>query len=62
MTLRQYNDQRTIAAAARNWYLVNGNWEHLTQTEAARRAREVIAKDGTFRRATVDEELDRDGI
>ena len=55
-------EMRAKAAAIRNWYMANGAWEHLTQTEARHRAESVIGAGGTFRRASVDEELDLDGI
>lgn len=60
--LKKYNAVRKVAAEARNWYLVNGTWEHLTMAEATKRAKAVIGANGTFRKATVDEELERDGI
>ena len=60
MTLKDYNALRSRAATIRNWYLVNGEWQHLTRTEA----RQVVlsGKATSFRQATVDEELERDGI
>lgn len=57
MTIQEHNALRSRAARIRNWYLVNGRWEHLTQTEARR-----LAQSASVRRATVDEELERDGI
>jgi hypothetical protein len=59
---KKHNELRKAAASIKNWYMVNGKWEHLTQAEATKRAREVIAQSGEFRKATVDEELEQDGI
>ena len=67
MTFREHNRLRSQAAAIKNWYWVAipgllGHWEQLTLTQATQRALKVVGAGGTFRKATVDEELDLDGI
>lgn len=58
MNIKDYNELRKRAAKIRNWYEVHGEWSHLTQAEV----RKLIRKGIAVRKATVDEELELDGI
>lgn len=61
MNMREYQEMRSKAARIKNWYLVNGQWHHLTRAEARQIVLSGKASAG-FRPATVDEELEKDGI
>jgi hypothetical protein len=55
----RYGDLRSVPT----WhYLVNGQWHQLALAEARRIAYSTVRQGGTFRQATVDEELDLLGI
>jgi hypothetical protein len=57
--IRDYQDIRRKAALIRNWYLAkDGKWHHLTLSEA----KKAFERGTVERKATVDEELDLDGI
>ena len=58
--LREYQEMVSKAAKIKNWYQnqETKEWLHLTQNEA----RQEIRKGVLLRRATVDEELEHDGI